>query len=606
MRAPAHLRMRQALCAATALLSLATFAAPAMPADDAFPPLRPGETLRDTWQPGKRLSYTLTLAAGDLVQGRLDGPAATLDLANAEGRHVRRLLAANTLSRSFLFVAPADGRFSLTIDGTAAGLAGTTQTGAPAAFSLTVDRIVPRASQHVPAVEPESPAIRALARTLRDGGDTRAFWQAVAARGTPLIESVPPAADASPSPAGTAPTEPTVRVTFLWRGAAHGVRLLGSPAGDHDPLERLADSDVWYRTYRVPASTRLSYQLAPDVPALNAPAPERRRAILATAQRDPLNPHAFALSPSDAGLDVFQQKSVLELPAAPPQPWIARRAGVPSGTLAHHRIASHLLGEARDIYLYRPAPGHTGQSGKPQDLALLVLFDAHAYLSAVPTPVILDNLIHDGLLPPVAALIVANPSAQARAGQLPPNPAFADFLADELMPWAAARGLAASAARTVVAGSSYGGIAAAYAGLRHPERFGLVLSQSGSFWWAPAASPDAPPREGGWLMREYSASPRLPLRFYLEAGRFEDGRGAVNILTTTRHMRDVLRAKGYPLRHAEFASGHDYLQWRGTLACGLMALIGTARAQAAIAPGGSLAGTCPMSAATSAAESARD
>jgi len=53
----------------------------------------------------------------------------------------------------------------------------------------------------------------------------------------------------------------------------------------------------------------------------------------------------------------------------------------------------------------------------------------------------------------------------------------------------------------------------------------------------------------------YAASPRLPLRFYLEAGQFEDGRGAVNIFTTTRHMRDVLRAKGYPVRHAEFASG---------------------------------------------------
>ncbi|SOZ38388.1 alpha/beta hydrolase [Cupriavidus neocaledonicus] len=284
--------------------------------------------------------------------------------------------------------------------------------------------------------------------------------------------------------------------------------------------------------------------------------------ILATVQRDPLNPRTFP----DHDVDPFQLKSVLELPAAPPQPWLAPRAGVPAGTVTPYRLDSRILGEARDIYVYRPA--------RARPTATLVLFDAHAYLSLVPTPTLLDNLIDAGLLPPVAALIVANPSAAARAAQLPPNPAFADFLANELMPWAATLGLDAPADRTVVAGSSYGGLAAAYAGLRHPERFGLVLSQSGSFWWGPGGAPDQPPRQPQWLIREYAASPRLPLRFYLEAGRFEDGRGAVNILTTTRHMRDVLVARGYPVVHAEHASGHDYLQWRGTLACGLIALLG--------------------------------
>jgi len=538
------------------LAVLACLALPAPPAH-ADTALVPGQPAQATWTPGAATRFTLALQAGDFVQGSLEGPAASLDLVDAHGRAVRRLLGPTTLARSFMFVTPASGDYRLVLAGDGADVPGAVG-GRPtpgATYALRIDRVIPASAQHAPPAGPESPTLAALARTLAAGGTTDAFWRDVAAHGTPLVEPLP----ASPGAA------PQVRVTFLWRGARHGVRLLGSPAGDHDALERLSDSDVWYRSYHVPASTRMSYQLAPDVPAAGDTPMQRRRAILATVQRDPLNPRIFPASATDA----FGQKSILELPDAPPQPWLAPRVGVASGTVTPFRIDSQILGEARDVYLYRPAGA--------QPKALLVVFDAHAYLSLVPTPTLLDNLIAEGRIPPTAALIVANPSATARGTQLPPNPKFADFLANELMPWAARQGVAVPASRTVVAGSSYGGLAAAYAGLRHPERFGLVLSQSGSFWWGPGGAPDQPPGEPGWLMREYAKAPRLPLRFYLEAGLFEEGRGTVNILTTTRSMRDVLRAKGYPVTHAEWASGHDYLQWRGTLACGLIALLGDGR-----------------------------
>jgi enterochelin esterase family protein len=37
----------------------------------------------------------------------------------------------------------------------------------------------------------------------------------------------------------------------------------------------------------------------------------------------------------------------------------------------------------------------------------------------------------------------------------------------------------------------------------------------------------------------------------------------------------VLLAKGYEVHYQQFNSGHDYLTWRGTLADGLIALVGT-------------------------------
>jgi len=45
-----------------------------------------------------------------------------------------------------------------------------------------------------------------------------------------------------------------------------------------------------------------------------------------------------------------------------------------------------------------------------------------------------------------------------------------------------------------------------------------------------------------------------------------------------RHMRDVLQAKGYSVHYREFNGGHEYLNWRGTLADALLALVGKSAA----------------------------
>lgn len=245
------------------------------------------------------------------------------------------------------------------------------------------------------------------------------------------------------------------------------------------------------------------------------------------------------------------------------------------GKIDQHSFKSERLKNERTISVYTPS-GYRADGGA---YSLAVIFDREAYLDLIPVPVILDNLIAASKIPPTVAVLVSNPGQEARERELPPNPDFVEFLVQELIPWVHQRyNVTADPQLTVIAGSSFGGIAATYAGLKHPEVFGNVLSQSGSFWWAPDRhTMGDPTTETGWLAKEFIKSPKLPLKFYMDAGVFETDSGASggSILETSRHMRDVLLAKGYTVIYQQFVGGHDYLSWRGTFADGLSALIGT-------------------------------
>lgn len=479
--------------------------------------------------------------AGDYVAGFVDGGPAgtvTVDLTNAEGKPVRRLVTAGRGRSEFRFVVESAG---LVLEVTAA-----------ATTSATVglsQRLTP-AQQKLSPQPPLSPTIADLTASIAAGGTSDAFWKDVERTGTPLVE---------PGPNGKA------ILTFLYRGARNNVRIFGAPSGDHDEMLRLAGSDVWYRSYLVPAQTRLSYKLAPDVPDLPGSARERRIAILATAQADPLNRHPW---PDDA-IDRFSRESTVALPVAPAQPWL-ESGKTPAGTVTDGSIASARLGNSRQIAIYRPP---SFDPNRPDNLLLLV-FDGPEYQSKVPTPRMLDAMIAAGVLPPTVAVFVANADREARGRELPGNPAFADFMAEELLPRILAEtGLKHDATRTILAGSSFGGLAAATIAFRHPTRFGNAISLSGSFWWNPPGSDPASPNHVAAL---FARSPRLPLRFFLSAGLFEASSPSHGdgILETSRHLRDVLVARDYDVTYRDYAGGHDYLVWRGALADGLLALFG--------------------------------
>ncbi|MEV6780684.1 enterochelin esterase [Streptomyces syringium] len=405
-------------------------------------------------------------------------------------------------------------------------------------------------------MEIQSPILRELAAAVQAGKPDaiEAFWQYAAATGTPLVE-----ADA---------TDPAYRlVTFVRRDDARepasDVLALLHTVTDKDRhahdltghlMEKVPGTDVWAISHRLRADHRASYQFSvargPREEALRT---DRRSwlRVLDTAVPDPLN-----TAPPLPARDGRHPSSVMELPDAPAQPWAHPRDGVARG----ERIEAEVDGRRVGVHL--PA-GHRADGGP---YAVAVLLDGEMWGPVLDFGDALDNLLAEGRIPPTVTLLVDTMGRDRRMADLSCSEEFVDWLAEVLLPWAAREyGATTDPARTVVAGQSAGGLTAAFAAFRRPERFGNALSQSGSFWW-----PDGTEFDSGseWLTRQFAVAERTEVRFRLEVGLQE-----WMLLPQNRHLRDVLQARGYEVSYEEFNGGHDYACWRGGLAAGLAELL---------------------------------
>ncbi|CAN5542191.1 hypothetical protein BH20ACI3_BH20ACI3_33380 [soil metagenome] len=402
-----------------------------------------------------------------------------------------------------------------------------------------------------------SPRLMALRDRLTSGDRTALdkFWKEISERGAPMVE-----------PAAGSDSE--ALMTILWRGSEEtkNVFVFQLPGIDK-PMARLLDTDVWYKTFRLQKGARFVYRLA-----TNLPDPKEWVSLgrFGGAMRsDPLNPLQFAERANELNPYEVTFFSAAELPSAEPQFWSVARLKVPTGRVQRDKFTSK-AGNERPIWIYTPH----GYAADKKPYGLLVLSDGGLYVNSARVATTLDNLIAARLIPPLVAVMVDNPD---RGRELSCNSAYADFLSQEIVPWARINYHATDQPeQTIVGGASLGGLAAACVGLKHAEVFGNVLSQSGSFWWAPQGE-----KEFEWLTRQFATSPRLPLRFSFDAGLLENTSGAPpgrpvppSLLAANRNLREVLQSKGYSVHYSEFNGNHTVFNFRGTLASHLIALIG--------------------------------
>lgn len=350
-----------------------------------------------------------------------------------------------------------------------------------------------------------------------------------------------------------------VNVIYLFYGDENTerVQVFGgtrSPVGGTQ-MERFLHSPFFFGSETVPKDARYRYGFTVTEARFVGP----KNTIQVSEDNDttdPFNPNSFG------GL------SVLTLPDAPPQPYVVENNSVPHGKVSPTTFKSASLNENRTLSIYTPA-GY--DSVKAADL--LIVFDGGTYdgggVSLIPTPIILDNLIATGKIGPTIAVFVNNMGQRNRdLGGYPP---FADFVALELISWLRNHyRVKDGPSHVVLAGSSRGGVAASHCAFLHSDVVGNVLSQSGAYFVRKDDPPPAWPvtEDTGDLILAFRNSPRVPVKFYMEVGRFD------SLVTLNRELRDVLLLKGYRVDYREFDGGHDYLYWRGSLADGLVSLIG--------------------------------
>ncbi len=366
------------------------------------------------------------------------------------------------------------------------------------------------------------------------------------------------------------------RVTFWWRDPAgtqktstvKRVWLYVTGVTDHhqnarpQSLERIPDTDVWQWQGEFSPEWRGSYCFIPSdnendfaSAVFEGDQPDRMalregwRKLLPHAVSDPLNAQSWRGGRGHA-------VSALEMPEAPVQPgW--NHPDTPYKKPVCTEWHSARLKNRRRVWVFT-----TGDESPERPLA--VLLDGQFWAESMPVWPALASLTHEGKLPPAVYVLIDVIDTAHRSRELPCNPDFWLAVQDELLPQVKSMApFSDRADHTVVVGQSFGGLSSLYAGLNWPQRFGCILSQSGSYWW-----PHRGAQQDGLLIEQLKAGDKTArgLRIVLEAGRNEP-----LILRANQAILAELYTQ-QPVFWRQVDGGHDALCWRGGLTQGLMTL----------------------------------
>ena len=197
---------------------------------------------------------------------------------------------------------------------------------------------------------------------------------------------------------------------FLYQGSESSVSVPGDfnfwdPGAS--PMTKLADTDLWYRSYDFESNARLDYKLVVNGSSW----------IL-----DPLNPNTV--------LGGFGPNSELAMPDYV-QPWeIEEYPGVPLGSISQSSIYSDNTGKTYQYKVYLPAEYEDNPN---RHYPTIYLHDGFEYVDLASSAHILDNLIDEELITPLIAVFV-HPTNRNEEYAFSQRDAYRLFFAEELVP----------------------------------------------------------------------------------------------------------------------------------------------------------------------------
>ncbi len=325
------------------------------------------------------------------------------------------------------------------------------------------------------------------------------------------------------------------QVTFLWQGETAPMLIgdfNGWEGGIPARLEPVA-RDLWAYTTVFEPDAYLEYVFWDGS--------ERKN--------DPLNRNR---TPNGFG----KHNQFFYMPQAKTMDLTQRLDGVPQGEVFSLDLDPgwYLPGVQRRVHFYRPPVD--------EPCPLVVVWDGQDYLRRALLPAIVDNLIAQGRIRPLALAMVEN-GGKVRGAEYLCSEGTIKFLLDKVLP--AAYGslnlidVDAEPGQFGVLGASAGGLMALYTGLRLPQLFGKVLAQSGAYTL------------DGFEFVVWDLARRIDpeaIKIWLAAGCYE------MLVDCNRGMAGLLEERGFDFRYHEYTGGHNYPAWRNDVPAGLEFLFG--------------------------------
>ncbi len=338
-------------------------------------------------------------------------------------------------------------------------------------------------------------------------------------------------------------TEPTPIIneniaTFVWKGRTAPF-LVGDFTGweDGNPITlEKKGKGLWTFQFNFPADAYIEYGFMKDEESLS----------------DPFNPRQ---TPNGVG----GYNNYFSMPEYKPTDFVRHDRHISHGTVRQFSLSTDYLvtGNQRTVYLYQPPV--------TEQVPLVVVWDGLEYLKRVRLNHMVDNLIAQGRMRPIALVFVPNGGQVSRTFEYACNEATLAFLLSQVLPLANRElnllDIHSQPGQYGVMGSSMGGLMALHTGARLPQVFGKVISQSGAFSIGSLDTAVYDLLERGKLR---------PLKIWMDVGKYD----LPGLLETNRRMRTMLVERGYPLTYHEYTAGHNYPAWRDDIWRGLEVLYG--------------------------------